>query len=128
LAAELKGKRKSRRQGPRPRHVPERTCVGCGAVDAKRGYVRLVRTPEGIVEVDPSGKRNGRGAYLHPTRRCWRAALDSGAVARALKIELDDAVRERLWTYARTHFPPDVPGLSGADVPGLSGADEDQAR
>lgn len=108
MAAEsTQQKQKARRQGPRPRHVPERTCVGCRQVEAKRDYVRLVRTPEQTVEVDPSGKRNGRGAYLHPTRRCWDAALKSGAIARALKVELDAADRERLWTYARTHFPPD---------------------
>jgi hypothetical protein len=107
MAAESTQQQKARRHGARPRHVPERTCVGCGTVDAKRDYVRLVRTPEQTVEIDPTGKRNGRGAYLHRSRRCWRAALDSGAIARALKIELNDADRERLWTYARTHFPPD---------------------
>lgn len=96
-----------RRRGPRPRHVPQRTCVACREVDAKREYIRLVRTPAGEVEVDPTGKANGRGAYLHKTRRCWSRALESGALARALKVELEDEDRERLWTYARTHFPPD---------------------
>jgi uncharacterized protein len=96
-----------RKQGARPRHVPQRTCVACREVDAKREYTRLVRTPERTVEVDPSGKANGRGAYLHRSRRCWSRALESGAIAKALKVELDTEDRERLWTYARTHFPPD---------------------
>jgi|SRR5690606_25340666 len=99
--------RKGKRKGPRPKHVPTRTCVGCRRVDAKREYTRLVRTPEGRVEVDPTGKANGRGAYLCRSRRCWKAALESGALARALRVEIDAADRERLWTYARTHFPPD---------------------
>jgi len=81
--------------------------VACREVDAKREYTRLVRTPERSVEVDPSGKANGRGAYLHRSRRCWSRALESGAIANALKVELDNEDRERLWTYARTHFPPD---------------------
>lgn len=100
-----------RRRGKRPRHVPQRTCVACRKVDAKREYIRLVRTlgPDGnqTVEVDPTGKANGRGAYLHRSRRCWSDALESGAIARSLKVELSKDDRERLWTYARTHFPPD---------------------
>ncbi|HAX26093.1 MAG TPA: DUF448 domain-containing protein, partial [Chloroflexi bacterium] len=58
------------RKGPRPRHVPQRLCIACREHDAKRTYVRLVRTPEGTVEVDPTGKRNGRGAYLCRRRSC----------------------------------------------------------
>jgi hypothetical protein len=85
--------------------------VACREVDAKREYIRLVRTPgpgdAPTVAVDPTGKANGRGAYLHRSRRCWAGALASGAIARALKVELDNEDRERLWTYARTHFPPD---------------------
>ena len=53
-------------RGPRPKHVPQRTCIACRKVAGKRGLVRLVRTAEGNVEVDPSGKQAGRGAYLHP--------------------------------------------------------------
>jgi len=45
-----------------PRHVPQRTCVGCRTVRPKRELVRVVRTPEGTVELDPTGKRSGRGA------------------------------------------------------------------
>lgn len=98
---------KRRRGGPRPKHVPQRTCIACRRKDAKRDYVRLVRTPEGTVEVDPTGKRNGRGAYLCPTRSCWNTALDVGAIEQALKVELSESNRDQLREYARTHFPPD---------------------
>lgn len=91
----------------RQKHVPERTCVACRRKDAKREYVRLVRTPERTVEVDPSGKANGRGAYLCRRRSCWNDALSSGAIDRALNVTLDAGDRERLREYARTHFPPD---------------------
>ncbi len=100
-------------KGPRPKHVPERTCVACRKVDAKRQYTRLVRTPEGRIEVDPTGKANGRGAYLCRTRRCWKDAIDGGALGRALRVELDSEDRERLWIYARTHFPPDEDNVRG---------------
>ena len=96
-----------RQKGPRPKHVPQRMCVACREHDAKRTYVRLVRTPEGRVEVDPTGKRNGRGAYLCRRRACWQRGLDSNALARALKVEIDDETRSALREYARAHFPPD---------------------
>lgn len=93
--------------GPRQKHIPQRTCIACGRKDAKRDYVRLVRTPEQTVEVDPTGKRNGRGAYLCPRRSCWEQAISSNVIERALKIDLDDQSRERLREYSRTHFPPE---------------------
>jgi len=82
-------------------------CVACRTKDAKRSYVRLVRTPDGRVEVDPTGKRNGRGAYLCPRRGCWQRALDGRALDQALKIEISSADRELLREYARSYFPPD---------------------
>lgn len=82
-------------------------CIGCRQKDAKRTYVRLVRTSEMRVEVDPTGKRNGRGAYLCPRRSCWQRAIDSRAVDQALKVQLDDENRVQLREYARSHFPPD---------------------
>lgn len=93
--------------GPRPRHVPVRTCVGCRESDAKRSYVRIVRTSEGTVEVDPTGKKNGRGAYLCRRRACWRKALDTKAIDRALKVEVGADTQAILWEYARSYFPPD---------------------
>jgi len=80
--------------------VPQRTCVGCRTVLAKRQLVRLVRTQQGVL-VDPTGKRAGRGAYLHDRRACWDAAL-SGTLAHALKVELTEADRERLQQFALT--------------------------
>jgi predicted RNA-binding protein YlxR (DUF448 family) len=94
-------------KGPRPKHVPQRMCVACRSKDAKRGFVRLVRTPEQRVEVDPTGKRNGRGAYLCRTRACWQRALDGRALEQALKVEIAPEDREHLRDYARSHFPPD---------------------
>jgi predicted RNA-binding protein YlxR (DUF448 family) len=65
---------------------------------AKRQLVRIVRTPEGVL-IDPTGKKAGRGAYLHDRRSCWEAGI-KGALARALKVELTAADRERLSAYA----------------------------
>jgi len=86
---------------PRPRkHIPQRTCVGCGRVQGKREMVRVVRTPEGRVEIDLTGKRNGRGAYIHKARSCWDAAVAEGRLAHALKIALPDPDRQALEAFA----------------------------
>lgn len=73
-------------QGLRPRRVPQRTCIGCRVEQGKRTFVRIVRTPEGRVVIDESGKRNGRGAYLHPLRACWVKALKGATMKNALKV------------------------------------------
>lgn len=73
-------------RGVRPRPIPQRTCIACRETAGKRQLVRIVRTPEGHVVVDPGGKANGRGAYLHAARPCWEKALKRGTIAFALKV------------------------------------------
>lgn len=87
--------------GPRPRtrHVPERTCVACAGKEAKRQLVRLVRTPQGPVEVDITGKRAGRGAYLHRDAGCWQLALSKGRLEHHLRVKLSREERARLQSY-----------------------------
>lgn len=68
------------------RRVPLRTCIACRSTEAKRALVRVVRTPDGRVALDPTGKANGRGAYVHESRACWDDALKKERLARALKI------------------------------------------
>jgi predicted RNA-binding protein YlxR (DUF448 family) len=84
----------SARKPVRRRHIPQRTCVGCRETQAKRGLIRVVRGPDGI-EIDPSGKAPGRGAYVHEQRSCWEKAL-AGSLARALRTELDAHARQAL--------------------------------
>jgi predicted RNA-binding protein YlxR (DUF448 family) len=66
----------------------------------KRQLVRIVRSPDGV-QVDPTGKLAGRGAYLHDRRSCWERGL-KGALARALKTELSAEERARLQAYLET--------------------------
>jgi hypothetical protein len=89
----------------RPRHIPQRTCVACRRTSAKRELVRIVRTPEGTVEVDPTGKRSGRGAYLCPTPECWRLAVQKGRLDRGLKTSLSARDKEALLQYAQSLLP-----------------------
>jgi predicted RNA-binding protein YlxR (DUF448 family) len=96
------GQAVNKQGGGRVKHVPQRTCIACRRTDAKRGLIRLVRTPEGHVEVDSSGKRNGRGAYLCHDPACWAAAIKRRALERALKIDpLTPNNQHDLLTYSR---------------------------
>lgn len=71
----------------------------------KRTLIRIVRTSEGV-QIDPSGKMHGRGAYLHEMRSCWEIGL-KGPLARALKIELSNEDRERLFEFLNS-LPEEV--------------------
>jgi predicted RNA-binding protein YlxR (DUF448 family) len=93
---------KSRRKGPRPKHQPQRTCIACRDKTAKRTLIRIVRTPAGNVEIDPTGRANGRGAYLCDDPLCWNRALRSNMLAAALRADLDDATLTRLKEFAAT--------------------------
>lgn len=80
--------------------APLRTCVSCRETSVKRGLIRLVRTPAGNVEVDETGKKAGRGAYLCHRYECWQEALKKERLARALRVRLQVADREALEAYA----------------------------
>ena len=106
---------KTKQKGPRPKHIPQRTCVACRTVESKRGLVRVVRTPEGTVEVDPSGKKSGRGAYLCRERSCWETALKKKVLDQALKTTLTAEDKERLELFMES-----LPVEQGEEVGGLS--------
>ena len=73
----------------RPQHkLPVRTCIACQEVRTKRELIRVVHTPAGNIEVDPTGKKAGRGAYLCPKKSCWELGLKKHAIERALKTAI----------------------------------------
>ncbi len=82
-------------QQPRVRHIPVRTCVVCREKAGKRTLVRVVRTEAGV-RVDPTGKINGRGAYLCERESCWDRALTSDILNKALRITLTAEDRDYL--------------------------------
>ena len=84
----------------RRKHIPHRTCVVCRTVDAKRALTRLVRTPDAGVQIDPTGKLPGRGAYLCDNPACWRRAAHDDVLGRALRTRLTDEEREKIAAYA----------------------------
>src|SRR5579859_5151517 len=95
------------RQPQRPRHVPQRTCVACKQVRPKRELIRVVRTPQGHVELDPTGKKSGRGAYVCARRSCWELALKKGRLEHEFELHLAPEDRAALAAYIET-LPPET--------------------
>ncbi len=71
-------------------HVPQRTCITCRRVGAKQELVRVVRTPQGEVRLDPTGKLGGRGAYVCRSAKCLEQAVKQRKLARALGVPISE--------------------------------------
>ncbi len=74
------------KQAQKVRHIPQRTCVVCHTTKPKRELLRVVRTPQGHVELDPGGKKSGRGAYLCARHSCWETALRKGRLEHEFEL------------------------------------------
>ena len=83
------------------KHIPQRTCVACRKVKAKQELVRLVRVSENYVEVDTSGKKAGRGAYLCRLPECWETGLRSSRLEYTLKTTITQDNREHLIEFGQ---------------------------
>lgn len=86
-------------------HIPVRTCVACRRERPKRELVRLVRVAEGEVQIDLSGKLNGRGAYLCADDACWTLAERRKGLERALSVKLEPAAWQNLIASRPTGAP-----------------------
>lgn len=73
-----------------------RTCAGCGEESPKRELLRVVRAPDGTVAYDSSGRANGRGVYVCRQIECVKLARKKKALARMLKVQVDDSVYDEL--------------------------------
>ena len=68
--------------------IPTRKCVGCGEMKEKKELIRIVRTPEGEILLDATGKANGRGAYICNNVECFRKAVKNKGLERSLKSSI----------------------------------------
>ncbi len=90
------------------KHIPQRTCLACRKVRAKEELIRLVCGSDKGVEVDLSGKKAGRGAYLCPTQECWAIGLRGGQLEHSLKVTFTRDNRERLVSFGQDLFKEGV--------------------
>jgi len=104
--------------GTRRKHVPLRTCIACQQKRPKRELIRIVRTPEGSIEIDPKGKMAGRGAYACHDPGCW-TMLSQKSLGRALKCQVSAQDMARLRSRAQSLFSDNkVAQPEGASVQG----------
>lgn len=78
------------------RKVPMRKCIGCNEMKNKKELIRVIRTPEGEILLDATGRKNGRGAYVCPTRECLQKAIRSRGLERSFKMAIPKEVYETL--------------------------------
>ncbi|MBE6684241.1 MAG: YlxR family protein [Ruminococcaceae bacterium] len=78
------------------RKVPMRQCLGCNEHKPKREMIRVVRTPEGAVELDFVGKKSGRGAYICPKRSCFAKARKSKRIENILEVKLPEEIYDAM--------------------------------
>jgi predicted RNA-binding protein YlxR (DUF448 family) len=107
--------RRNKSKPVRVKHVPVRTCVSCRESGSKRELTRIVRTPEGEVRIDPTGKLNGRGAYLCEKPGCWQRALTTPILSRALNIQITPESIEHLKEFA-AHLPQGDDGTDSKEL------------
>lgn len=76
--------------------IPMRQCIGCGEMKSKKELLRVLKTTEGEILLDVTGKRNGRGAYLCFSRECLRKAAKTKGLERSFQMKIPSEVYERL--------------------------------
>ena len=80
----------------KPRKIPMRRCVGCREMKEKKELIRVVRSPEGEVSLDPGGKKSGRGAYVCRSTDCLKRAIKPKQLERQLEVTLPPETVEAL--------------------------------
>lgn len=76
--------------------IPQRKCVGCNEMKDKKSLLRIVRSPEGEISLDLTGKKNGRGAYVCPDKACITKAVKEKRLERVLEKSISDEVYNKL--------------------------------
>ena len=79
-----------------PKKIPQRTCMACQEKKDKRDLVRIMRSPEGEISVDLTGKKPGRGAYICPNLECLNKVIKSKRLERSLETAISQEIYESL--------------------------------
>lgn len=74
------------------KQIPQRQCLGCREMKPKTELVRIIRTPENEICLDKTGKKNGRGAYICLNETCFKKAVKSNSIDKALKLEVPEDI------------------------------------
>lgn len=80
----------------RPKKIPMRMCTGCGEMKPKKELVRVVKSPEGEVSLDLTGKKPGRGAYVCKSAECLRKARKSRRFEKAFSMKIPNEIYDAM--------------------------------
>ena len=76
--------------------VPQRTCIGCNIKKDKRDFIRIVKNKENEIEVDKTGKMQGRGAYICDSIDCLEKAIKSKRLEKSFEMQISNEIYEKL--------------------------------
>lgn len=76
--------------------IPMRQCIGCGEMKSKKELLRILKTAEGEISFDITGRKNGRGAYLCFSGECLQKAVKTKGLERSFQMKIPSEVYERL--------------------------------
>jgi len=107
---------KQTKQPKKPKHIPLRTCVSCRETKPKRELLRVVRTPDGHIVMDATGKKSGRGAYLCARLSCWEIAIKKKRLEQEFELPIPEEDRVGLEAFIAT-LPKDTPTQSAKKQP-----------
>lgn len=88
--------KKSNKQAVKPRKLPIRQCAGCGERFPKNQMIRVLRTPDGEIVLDDTGKKSGRGAYLCKNAACFKRARKTHRIERELSCEISEELYDEI--------------------------------
>ncbi len=86
-----------------PKKIPQRLCTGCGEMKSKKELVRVVRPKDGEIDLDLTGRANGRGAYICKKLSCLQAARKARRFEKAFSCKIPDEVYERMEEALKDH-------------------------
>lgn len=83
--------------------IPMRQCVGCGEMKMKKEMFRVIKTAENEIQLDTTGKKNGRGAYICPNQECLKQAAKNRGLERSLKTAIPKEIMDTLMKEMENH-------------------------
>ena len=78
------------------KRLPQRTCIGCNSKKDKKELIRIVKSKDGEIKVDLTGKMEGRGTYICKNEECLEKAIKNKRMAKAFETEIEDSIYENL--------------------------------
>ncbi len=81
---------------PSPKKTPMRMCLGCNEMKTKRSMIRVVKSPEGGIFLDLTGKKSGRGAYICKSSECFKKARKTRRFEKAFSCRIDEEIYDSM--------------------------------